>query len=456
MNNVCTYLNDIKGCEVTAVYEGGDFVEIEYLKEGMRRSLSIEFQVYGGSMGYGGSFRLSGVELPQDLVKDVRWCMKLPSENLVGIKRIIDIKRYKQFSQGYGDFEQLQILYVDEEGMEQTYLLDFLNEDHDCYGPRFLKNVPPTGELQPCYDSQLPSELFSTAVYKNALAFALKAHGEQKTPEGLPYSFHIASVALEVIGSLSMHRISHDEANVAIACALLHDVLEDTDTTIGTSSIDIPDMQIVLQGLWALTKDKKLPTKGEQMQESLNRLRAQPRCVQMVKLADRITNLAPAPDYWNEEKRKNYAQEAQMILDALRGCNPYLEERLQSRIDNYEIIKNDRFLVFYGRMGDNHTEKVQLVMDKSHPKYLKTFKALKKLNEYVYDRYELSLFRQRIEHESHCNMPTAEGLKDHIKVGIEYISHVLNTKDLLNLNTLIDPKIEEYIRTIYEGEGCIQ
>lgn len=329
------YLNDIKGCDVTAVYEGGDFVEIEYFKEGMRRSLSIEFQVYGGSMGYGGSFRLSGVELPQDLFKDELWCMKLPAENLVGIKRIIDIKRYKQFLEGHGDFEQLQILYVDEEGMEQTYLLDFLNEDHDWYGPRFLKNVPPMGELQPCDDSQLPSELFSTAVYKNALAFALKAHGEQKTPNGLPYSFHITSVALEIINSLSQHHISYDEANVAIACALLHDVQEDTDTRMGKNSLDIPDTQIVLQGLWALTKDKKLPTKEEQMQESLARLRTQPKCVQMVKLADRITNLATVPDYWNEEKRKVYVQEAQMILETLRGCNPYLEERLQSRIDNY-------------------------------------------------------------------------------------------------------------------------
>lgn len=451
----CAYLNDIKGCDVAAVYEGGNFVEIEYLKDGMRRSLSIEFQGYGGSMGYGGSFRLSGVELPQNLIEDGRICMITPAEELVGIKRIIEIKRYKQLSGGYGDFEQLQIIYVDEQGMEQTYLLDFLNEDHDWYGPHFQKNVPPSYELQPCDDAQQPRELFSTAVYKNAFAFALKAHGEQKAPDGLPYSFHIASVALEVIGSLSMHRISHDEANVAIACALLHDVLEDTDTTMGTNSLDIPDIRIVLQGIWALTKDKMLPTKEEQMQESLNRLRVQSRCVQMVKLADRITNLAPAPDYWNEEKRKSYAQEAQMILDTLRGCNPYLEERLQHRIDNYEIIKNDRLLVFYGRTGENHPENVQLVMDKSHPKYLKTFKAIKKLNEYVYERYELSLFRQRIEHETYCNMPTADGLQEHTKVGIEYISRVLNTKDLLNLNSSIDPKIEEYMRTIYEGEGCI-
>lgn len=459
------YLNDIKGCDVTAVYEGGDFVEIEYLKEGMRRSLSIEFQIYGGSMGYGGSFHLSGVELPQELFKGVRWCMKLPAENLTGIKRIIDIKRYEQFAQGYGDFEELEIVYVDEEGMEQTYLLDFLNEDQDWYGPRFLKNVSPKGELQPCDDAQMPSELFSTAVYKKALAFALKAHGEQKTPEGLPYSFHITSVALEVINSLSMHRISYDEANVAIACALLHDVLEDTDTTMGTESLDIPNIEIVLQGVWALTKKDEFPTKHEQMQDSLKRLQVQPKCVQMVKLADRITNLAPAPKFWNRAKREAYVDEAKAILDALKGSNPYLENKLQSKIDNYDIegahralngeLIPDNFLAFYGVTGENHTGKIQLIMDKSHPKYLKTFKALNRLNEYVYQKYELSLFRQKIEHETFCNMQTVDGLNDHERVGLSYIVQTLNSHDLLNLNKSIDPKIEEYMRTIYDGEGCL-
>lgn len=60
-----------------------------------------------------------------------------------------------------------------------------------------------------------------------------------------------------------------------------------------------------------------------------------PRDARLVFVGDRITNLASIPDYWNEEKRQNYAQEAQKILDALKGCNPYLEERLQYRIDNW-------------------------------------------------------------------------------------------------------------------------
>jgi (p)ppGpp synthase/HD superfamily hydrolase len=57
----------------------------------------------------------------------------------------------------------------------------------------------------------------------------------------------------------------------------------------------MPSEDIVISGVAALTKDETLPSKQEQMIDSLKRLKFEPKCVQMVKLADRITNLAPAP-----------------------------------------------------------------------------------------------------------------------------------------------------------------
>ena len=174
-------------------------------------------------------------------------------------------------------------------------------------------------------------ELYSTKIYKDILAFALKAHGEQKTPEGLPYSFHIVSVANEIINSLSMNHISYDEANVAIACALLHDVNEDTDEKVTKYNIEFPDqnMDMVVSGVLALTKDEALGSKHIQMEDSLKRLKELPHCVQMVKLADRITNLAPAPLFWNKAKRQNYVDEANKILKALKDSNPYLASKLK-------------------------------------------------------------------------------------------------------------------------------
>ena len=67
---------------------------------------------------------------------------------------------------------------------------------------------------------------FSQDLYLSALNFAARAHGEQKTPMGLPYIVHVSSVAMEMIAALRAEP-GRDE-DLALACALLHDVLEDT------------------------------------------------------------------------------------------------------------------------------------------------------------------------------------------------------------------------------------
>lgn len=298
----------------------------------------------------------------------------------------------------------------------------------------------------------MPKELYSTAVYKQALAFALKAHGEQKTPDGLPYAFHIVSVANEIINSLSMHKIPYDEANIAIACALLHDVHEDTQDRVSKYTVKLPHIDSVVSGVEALTKDTTLANKSEQMSRSLKALQKQPECIQMVKLADRITNLAPAPLFWNKAKRKGYEEEAKQILKALKGANSYLEQKLQNKIENYNVDsiddsfgfpREDKFLVFF-------TEEQQLVLDKNHKKYLKTFKAINRLNIYVKKKYDLTLFaswRNRAE-------LTLTEKKD--RLSIDYIVTVLKKKDLLNLDKQTDEKIEQFMSIIYEGESVIK
>jgi predicted nucleic acid-binding protein len=316
-----------------------------------------------------------------------------------------------------------------------------------------LKNTKSTYEKKELMsDDELPQELYSTKLYKDNLAFALKAHGEQKTPEGLPYAFHIVSVANEIINSLSMHPISYDEANVAIACALLHDVNEDTQERVTRDAIDMPSEDIVISGVAALTKDETLPSKQEQMIDSLKRLNFQPKCVQMVKLADRITNLAPAPLFWNKAKRKSYVEEAKLIYKALNDSNPYLAQKLKSKIDNYNIDTvndsygfpmEDKFLVFFTK------EEAQLILDKNHPKYLKTFKAINRLNEYVGKKYDIELFSQWRNRDELVVKNTKN------RLAIEYIIKTLNTKELLNLNQQTDDTIAKYMSIIYDGEGVI-
>ena len=59
-------------------------------------------------------------------------------------------------------------------------------------------------------------------VYKRAIDFAAKAHGDQKVPgNGFPYVVHVAKVAMEVISATE--RDLEADRDLAVACALLHD-----------------------------------------------------------------------------------------------------------------------------------------------------------------------------------------------------------------------------------------
>ena len=332
----CAYLNDIAGCPVYAVYGCGERIEIQYTKADMPRYLVITPYVYGGSMGYGCFFKLSGVEMPWQIFEEERVCTKHPHETLGDMAYIEEMSLHYQWHYGYGDREEISIIYRDRQGDAHRCLLNF-DADEDWFAPGIDKDRISTLPKVDCAGATMPTESFSIDQYKEVLAFALKAHAGQKTPNGLPYAFHIVSVAQEIVASLSSYPLGYDEANVAIACALLHDVLEDTDTTIGVGSIDIPHMPIILQGVQALSKDTSLPTKEAQMKDSLERLKRQPKCVQAVKLADRITNLDPAPAHWNKAKREAYKKEAKLIYDALKEANPYLAAKLLRKIEEYRI-----------------------------------------------------------------------------------------------------------------------
>ncbi len=336
------YINDIIDANVLTVYEANNYVEIRYEKEGRERSLVIYSYCYGGSMGYGQLFKFHTIPLNNG---------KTISKKFQNIEKIIAVHSCRNSSDGYGSQEELEIVSLDVNQKEHTFLLQS-DIDFDEPSQITIKQRKSNWSKQTRSNEVLPSELYSVDVYKKVLAFALDAHREQTTPDGLPYAFHIVSVANEIIHSLSQHYISYDEANVSIACALLHDVVEDTNALFHENSIDVPFMEMIVEGVHALTKDTTLPTKQEQMQKSLAKLQQMPDCIQMVKLADRITNLAPAPDFWNERKRREYVEEAKEIYEALKNANTYLAAKLKEKIENYKVKGDDKYLGFYLNVED--------------------------------------------------------------------------------------------------------
>lgn len=167
--------------------------------------------------------------------------------------------------------------------------------------------------------------------YLKALVFAGESHGSQKVPGSeLPYLAHVSLVAMEVLAALVVE--DGLDGNLAVQCALLHDVLEDTE--IEYNQLKNMFGEKVADGVQALTKNNELP-KEERMADSLARIRHQSKEVWMVKLADRITNLQPPPKHWTADKMQSYHQEAELIHDALQGSSPLLSARLKQKIDGY-------------------------------------------------------------------------------------------------------------------------
>ena len=174
---------------------------------------------------------------------------------------------------------------------------------------------------------------WSQELYIKAYQYAAKVHNGQLFPgSDLPYIVHLSLVGMEIMAALTVDA-QNLEGNLAIQCALLHDTMEDA----GISYNEICEIfgQRVADGVDALSKRDMFGTQKESMIDSLQRIKTQPIEVWMVKLADRITNLLPPPDHWDEEKIDNYREEAKLIYTELKDANEYLAARLFMKIEGY-------------------------------------------------------------------------------------------------------------------------
>jgi (p)ppGpp synthase/HD superfamily hydrolase len=176
------------------------------------------------------------------------------------------------------------------------------------------------------------SSTFSRDLYMRAWHFAAARHiGQTVTSSDLPYVTHVGAVAMEVLATLALEDFA--DPDLAVACALLHDTVEDTETT--ADDIEREFGAAVAAGVVALSKNDALP-KEERMADSLRRILGQPREVWLVKLADRTVNMEPAPASWPAEKRRTYQAQASEILEALGSASPSLAARLRAKIARYD------------------------------------------------------------------------------------------------------------------------
>jgi len=168
-------------------------------------------------------------------------------------------------------------------------------------------------------------------IWSRAWQFAAQAHRTQFVPgTQLPYLVHLGSVSMEIL--VAHHERSFAQPDLAVQCSLLHDTLEDTEVKL--TELESHFGAAVAAGVQALTKDPELKGR-EAMADSLRRIRNQPVEVWAVKLADRISNLAPPPVHWTSDRVAGYRAESEMILSALRDAHGPLASRLTQRIAAY-------------------------------------------------------------------------------------------------------------------------
>ena len=121
--------------------------------------------------------------------------------------------------------------------------------------------------------------------------------------------------------------------DLAVQCALLHDVMEDAGREFGELRAQFGNA--VAEGVQALTKDKSIK-KNMRMKDSIERIKCQPREIWMVKMADRISNLQKPPSFWDVQKIVTYKNEACFIFEELSGADELLGKRLFEKIQVYE------------------------------------------------------------------------------------------------------------------------
>lgn len=161
---------------------------------------------------------------------------------------------------------------------------------------------------------------------KRALAFATKAHGDQKRKyHGEPYIVHPIEV-MEIVKS-----VDHDDA--MLAAALLHDVVEDTRVTIEELRKEFgDDVAALVDDLTDVSKPEDGNRNARKTLDREHSAKSSARA-QTIKLADLISNSADI--LVNDPKfAKTYLAEKALLLKVLTEGDAELHARAESFLDN--------------------------------------------------------------------------------------------------------------------------
>ena len=166
-----------------------------------------------------------------------------------------------------------------------------------------------------------------------AAHFSAQKHSTQrrKDENASPYINHPISVALAIaqIGGV-------DDPEI-LAAALLHDTLEDTETT--PEELEDEFGKKVCEFVLDVTDDKTLP-KDERKRRQIEHAKKISNGAALIKLGDKISNVTDVinnpPEDWDNNRRKEYLDWAEKVIENCPKVNDKMENKFQ------EIIKQGR------------------------------------------------------------------------------------------------------------------
>ena len=121
------------------------------------------------------------------------------------------------------------------------------------------------------------------------------------------------------------------EDPIVLASALLHDTIEDTNTT--HDEIEIVFGHEIANIVVECSDDKAL-TKLERKQAQVDKAAKISQKAKLVKIADKIANVSDIdgapPAGWSLERKREYYDWAKRVVDQMRGVHPKLEARFDA------------------------------------------------------------------------------------------------------------------------------
>ena len=166
-----------------------------------------------------------------------------------------------------------------------------------------------------------------------AAHIAAEKHRDQRRKDihASPYIIHPISVALAIsqIGGV-------DDPEI-LAAALLHDTLEDTETT--PEELEAEFGKKVCEYVLDVSDDKTLP-KDERKRRQIEHAKQISKGAALIKLGDKISNVTDVinspPEGWDINRRKEYLDWAEKVIE---NC-PKVNDRMENKFK--EIIKQGR------------------------------------------------------------------------------------------------------------------